>query len=1073
MFEFASRLLRRLSVGRKLMLIFALDMSAVAYISGILVHEKFLAIDFARKELVGTAYIEQLQPILLDGTRLSVGAHAITGRAEQSVIGTQARLGPGLDSEQAAMALAAALRAVGDIQTEIEPMKQVLERGRDLVTRVGNQSNLILDPDLDSYYTMSIVVLRLPEILLASADLSAAVLRQQPAGAGPSPDTQAQHLVLVGRLDTGQQGLGADYAEAYAAGSPELKRALEPSQLAMSAALDRLRSATRRTMDLGAQPADVEAMKAAHGQLVDSVGAAWTATSQQLRRLLDLRVEGFFSRMWLHLGTALGLLTLILTTVYFVARQIALPLQRLSGVADRVRQTGDHTLRASWDSKDEIGRLVVAFNDMLAQLDRERAVQQELIASARAAQAQQQLVEAIPIALMVTAVPGHQVLHANLPAQRWIGQSTEDPWRRGLDSAVRSRFFQRLADRDAVDEFEVRWHNGTDATWAVLSARQLEFQGQSAVLTAFTPINHLKLMEHRLELWAKVFEASGEGIVIIDAEHRVLTANRAFCRSTGYELHELIGEPVGAHGQLQGGVAALSVFGPALAQGHNWQGEVTLQRREGGSYPAWLIISVVRNGQEAEVSHYIATTIDISDRKRNEERIRFLAQHDVLTELPNRALCIERLRLALQQAPRRGEKVAVLFIDLDRFKNINDSLGHHVGDGLLRSVGRRLAESVRAGDTVSRLGGDEFVIVLNGVADGDEVAAIVDERLVPRLRQVHDIGGAELHVSCSIGIAVFPDDALDIDTLMRHADAAMYQAKALGRDTAHFYSPELNERAQRRLKIESNLRLCLERQELSLVYQPRVDAVSCRLVGVEALLRWTSAELGAVSPVQFIPIAEETRLIVPIGAWVIAEACRQLGAWRAAGVPVPQVSINVSALQLRNDDLVTTVRDALDRHALPPGTVELELTESTLMDRAELTLERLRTIKQLGVELAIDDFGTGFSSLNYLNRFPIDRLKIDRSFVRDMFKDPTDLAVTRAIIGLGHTLGLKVVAEGVETEREAQTLRASGCDELQGFLYAKPLSPAALVDWIAAVRPRRSGFEATVAQPLAAVAGGD
>ena len=328
--------------------------------------------------------------------------------------------------------------------------------------------------------------------------------------------------------------------------------------------------------------------------------------------------------------------------------------------------------------------------------------------------------------------------------------------------------------------------------------RQLEFQAQSAVLTAFTPVSHLKLMEHRLELWAKVFEASGEGIVIIDAQQHVLTANRAFSRSTGYELHELIGEFVGARGQLQGGVAALSVFGPVLAHGNNWQGEVTLQRREGGSYPAWLIISRVRNGQAADVSHYIATTIDISVRKRNEERIGFLAQHDVLTELPNRSLCIERLRQALQQAPRHGETLAVLFIDLDRLKNINDPLGHHAGDGLLRSVGRRLTESVRVGGTVSRLGGDEFVTLLNGVADGAEVAAIVDERLVPRLRQVHGIGGAELHVSDSIGIAVLPDSVQDIDTVMRHADAAMYQAKAHGRDTARFYSPELNERAQRR-----------------------------------------------------------------------------------------------------------------------------------------------------------------------------------------------------------------------------------------------------------------------------------
>ncbi|MBU6257172.1 MAG: EAL domain-containing protein [Burkholderiales bacterium] len=1046
---FPSRLLARLSVGRKLLLIFLLDMSAVAYISGILVHEKFIAIDFARKELAGSAYLRELEPTLL---ALASGRAT---PAPASITALDHRLGQGLDSARASLDFAAALRAQQAQPADPAASMQALDRGRALLTRVGNQSNLILDPDLDSYYTMSIVVLRIPEILQAAADMAAAVGRGDAGADRHGHDARARFLLLEGRLETGRAGMDSDYGEAIAASDPALALALDPTRRAMDAALDRFRLAARHTLDRTG-PAELQAVTAARDALADSVGQAWTAASLQLDRLLEARVQAFFNRMWLHLGTACALLTLILSAVFFVARQIALPLQRLAEITERVRLSGDHSLRAHWDSRDEIGRLVAGFNDMLAQLDRERAAQQELAARARAAQAQTQLVEAIPIPLMVTAIPGHQVLHANQPAQRWLAGSTADPWGRGLEAAVRSRFFQHLADRDAVDEFEVRWRIGDEPSWAVISARQLEFQGQAAVLTAFTPINHLKLMERRLELWAKVFEASGEGILIVDADHHVLTANRAFCRSTGYELGELIGERVLADADAHGASGLLSVFAPALQQGNNWQGEITLQRRDGGSYPAWLMLSVVREGQQAEISHAIATTIDISDRKRNEERIRFLAQHDVLTELPNRSLCTERLRLALQRAPRRQQKVAALFIDLDRFKNINDTLGHHVGDGLLRSVARRLSESVRAGDTVCRLGGDEFVIVLDGVEDGEEVMAIVDDRLVPRIRAMHEVAGAALHVTCSIGIALFPDDAQDLDTLMSHADAAMYQAKAQGRDNARFYSPELNERAQRRLKVESNLRHCLEREELSLQYQPRVDAASGRLLGVEALLRWRSAELGAVAPAHFIPIAEETRLIVPIGAWVIDEACRQFAQWRADGIEVPQVSINVSALQLRDDGLVQTVRAALERHALPPGTVELELTESTLMDRAEQTLARLGAIKTLGVELAIDDFGTGFSSLAYLNRFPIDRLKIDRSFVRSMFENPTDLAITRAIIGLGHTLGLKVVAEGVESEREAQTLRAAGCDELQGYLYARPLTPAALVDWIGRAAPRRA-----------------
>jgi diguanylate cyclase (GGDEF)-like protein/PAS domain S-box-containing protein len=1035
-----TRFLGRLSVGRKLLLIFLLDMSAVIYISGILVNEKYLAINFARKELAGNAYIAGLQDAMLASAagQTPPGAQAQVKQAEQL-------WGEGMSSAEPSEAFVAALQA---LQAAPAPgaAQQALDRGRELVTRVGNQSNLILDPDLDSYYTMSLIVLRMPELLDAISGVSAHVLAR-PVGSGDA-GAQARHLLLEGRLDTGWQATSSDYAEAFAASTPALRTALTGSRQTLQVTLEQYRESARAAMAGGAGPAERQALMQAHHAVLTGIGQAWQQARGQMDRLLHARIEAAFHRMWLHLGTALALLALILTAVFFVARQIAMPLKRLATVADQVRLTGDHSLRASWHASDEIGRLVLGFNDMLAQLDRERVVQQELAASARAAQAQQQLVEAMPIPMMVTAVPGHQVLHANRPAQAWLGNRVDDPWRAGLDPAVRSRFFQQLADRDAVDEFEVRWNTGAEPSWAVLSARRLEFQGQSAVLTAFTPINHLKFMERRLELWAKVFEASGEGIVIIDAQHRILTANLAFCRSTGYELHELIGESVAAADELGGSAAFLAGLWPQLERRSQWQGEVEMQRRNGSRYPAWLMLNAMRDGKQGAVSHYIATTIDISDRKRNEERIRFLAQHDVLTELPNRSLCVERLRLALQHAQRRGDKVAVLFIDLDRFKHINDSLGHHIGDGLLRSVARRLLDSVRIGDTVSRLGGDEFVVVLDGVSDLHEVVHIVDQRLVPRVREPHEVGGTRLHISCSVGVALYPDDALDLDTLMRHADVAMYQAKALGRDTAHFFTADLNERAQARARLESNLHQALEREELSLHYQPRVDAHSHRVLGVEALLRWSSPALGQVAPAQFIPIAEETRLIVPIGAWVIDEACRQMADWRGQGLAPDQVSINVSALQLGDDSLVETLRAALERHGLPAGTVELELTESMLMDRAEQTLDRLHAIKRLGVELAIDDFGTGYSSLNYLNRFPIDRLKVDRSFVRDMFEDPADLAITRAIIGLGHTLGLRVVAEGVETEREAQTLRAAGCDELQGYLIARPLAAGDLQRWL-------------------------
>ncbi|RYZ11589.1 MAG: EAL domain-containing protein [Comamonadaceae bacterium] len=1044
MLQFFTRRLGRLSVGRKLLVIYLLDLSAVIFISGILINEKFIAIDFGRKEMAGTAYIETLRPALM----AAAGWRGATAADDSTLARAELAHGADMQSQEASTAFAQAVRVLRDARPEERPAaaRIALERGRALVTRIGNQSNLILDPDLDSYYTMSLVLLRFPELLELGSSMGQR-LRGSTSGGLSSTEARTQYFILEGRIDAIAAAIQSDYAEGFAAAKGPLQSRLDASRERLLAGIDRFRGASRLMLE--SPPGDaavLTAFDAAQQQLYADLDHAWSRASTELDVMLAVREHGFFTRMWLHLGTALFLLMLILSAVFYVARQISLPLRRLSSVVDTVRRTGDHSLRAHWISGDEIGRLVLGFNDMLAQLDRERRIQQELAATARASEAQRDLVAAIPIPLMVTAVPGHEVLNANPPAQAWLGGRSADPWARGLEPAVRARFFQQLADAKAVDEFEVRWQGGSEPSWAVLSARRLTYQGQDAVLTAFTPINHLKLMEQRLELWAKVFEASSEGIMIIDARHTILTVNRALCRHTGHDLRELIGEK--PERLLADPQTNLAELWPLLDQRGAWQGEVGMRRRNGSSYPAWLVASVVRDGPDT-ISHYIFTSIDISDRKRSEERIRFLALHDVLTELPNRSLCIERLGQALQQAQRTGQRVGVVFIDLDRFKTINDSLGHHVGDGLLRSVARRMLEAVRPGDTVSRLGGDEFVVVLNGVADSDEILSIVEHRLVTRVRQPHDIDGSELHVSCSVGMAVYPDDAQDIDELMRHADVAMYQSKESGRDMARFFTPEMNARAQQRVQVESSLRHAIERQELSLRYQPRVDAIDGRLLGVEALLRWHHPELGEVPPSQFIPIAEESGQIVAIGAWVIWRACEQHAAWRSEGLGAVPVSINMSALQLRDSQLIDVLGEAIEANGVHPGDIEIELTESTLMDAAEQTLAQLRALKGLGVLLSIDDFGTGYSSLNYLNRFPIDKLKIDRSFVSRMLDDPTDLTIARAIIGLGHALGLRVVAEGVELEAQASTLRTARCDELQGYHIARPMAPDLLAAWVA------------------------
>ena len=1079
-----SRFLGRLSVGKKLLLIYLLDLTAVIFVSSILINEKYLAINFARKEVVGNSYISVVRDAMLTAANPELDKPDAAEKLKKHVASVgeiEARLGDGLQSHEPnqlfiealdKLSLRAALRAPvqtasstpapaaapADSAAQVAASKQTgktdeaavaeaLVKGHDLMTRLANQSNLILDPDLDSYYTMSLMALRFPELLEAITATATKVREPTPADPILLGEKRTQYLIIEGRLDAVAKGIEADFSEAFAAATPELKIALDPERTKLLAAIERFRHEARDVIENKQTVEGLSRLEAERRNALVALGQAWAGTGMEMQRLLDLRIHTLFTRMWTHLGTALFLLGVILSLVFFVASAIAVPLRRLAGVAEDVRRTGDHTLRAHWNSQDEIGRLVHAFNDMLTQLDHERMAQQELAASARAAQAQHELLEAIPIPLVVTAVPKHEVLHANAPSQGWLGDKSGDPWMDGLDPGVRSRFFQRLADRDAVDEFEVRWQGGAEPVWAVLSARRLNYQGMDAVLTTFTPINRIKLMEQRLELWAKVFEASSESIMIMDPDHRILSVNRAFCRSTLYEFHEVLGElPDFLLSEKQ--PEFFKNFWASVDGRGAYQGEMWIRRRNGDIYPAWLVVSVVRDAL-GDISHYIGISLDISDRKASEERIQFLAQHDALTKLPNRSLCMERLSLSMHQSTRTGQKVGVLFIDLDRFKTINDSLGHHVGDGLLRSIAQRLTDAVRGGDTVSRLGGDEFVVVLNGVADSDEISHIIERRLIPSINLPHQIEGQEIHVSCSVGIAIYPDDGAEIGELMRHADAAMYQAKANGRNMAHFFTPDLNARAQERLVLETSLRYALERGELCLHYQPRVDAKTRRVIGVEGLLRWNHPEIGLVAPSHFIPIAEETGLIVPIGDWVVAEACRQYAEWRAAGMSEICISINLSAVQLRKPGLLETLKTNLARYDVPPGMLELELTETILMDSVETTLEQLMAFKQLGVQLSIDDFGTGYSSLNYLKRFPIDKLKIDRSFVHAMLEDTTALAIAKVIIGLGHTLGLRVVAEGVEQEDEARALRAAQCDELQGYYFARPIPAGEVMEWVA------------------------
>lgn len=1044
MFSVLMRQIGRLSVGRKLILIYVLDLTAVIFVSGILINEKFIAIDFARKEIVGNQYISAVRAALFSQGIVNTGGHEVRKMTGSELHAAEANYGKGMDTREFSALFSASL----DEHDETRRHQTILA-GRSLIIRIGNQSNLILDPDLDSYYTMSLIVMRFPELLELVELIRAKAAEQIQASPPDRNRLQTEYLILEGQLDAIVKGIDTDYAEAISATKPAIRNELSVVHRKLLASIDVYRGSAHKALFSDEAKGNVANVNAAAAILLTDLEKTWTAAGNTLQRLLNMRLDELFQRMWIHLGTATALLLLILSVVYFVARQIALPIRRLAGVTDEVRATGNYQLRASWDSGDELGRLVNGFNGMLEQLNQSRLVEQEMAASERAAVAQRELLEAIPIPLVVTAIPKHDVLHSNVPAQQWLEGGTTDPWLSGLSSAARARFFQQLADHGAVDEFEVLWQGSENRNWALLSARRLLYQNQDAILTTFTPINSLKTMEQGLMLWAKVFEASSESIMITDPERRIITVNRAFSRSTGYLFEEVVGHtPSLLKSDHHPESYFEDIWRIATTRG-SWQGELWLRRNTGEVFPLWAVINAVRSGND-QISHFIAVAHDISERKENEQRISHLAHHDVLTDLPNRSLCVERLRMALQQAERQKHRVGVLFIDLDRFKNINDSLGHHIGDSLLRSVSRSLLSAVRLGDTVSRFGGDEFVVILNGVADADEIMQIVDHRLIPLIRKPHEIEGVELHISCSVGIAIYPEHGAEIDTLMRNADAAMYQAKSTGRNNAQFFSMEMDSLARERLDIENDLRHAVERGELRLYYQPRVECRSGRLLGAEALVRWQHPKHGLVLPGRFITVAEESGLIVPVGAWIIDEACRQQAEWRDQGVGDIPISINLSAVQLRDPDLLSLLRTTLLERQTHPQKIELELTESLLMENVDSNIALFHSLKSLGVLLSIDDFGTGYSSLSYLNRFPIDKLKIDQSFVRDMLDDTNDLAITRAIIGLGHTLGLKVVAEGVEHIEEEQMLAAAGCDELQGYLFSRPLPAEAFSLWMAA-----------------------
>ncbi len=574
-------------------------------------------------------------------------------------------------------------------------------------------------------------------------------------------------------------------------------------------------------------------------------------------------------------------------------------------------------------------------------------------------------------------------------------------------------------------------------------------------------INERKQAEEQLHLAATVFETTSEGIMVTDAKNQFKAVNSAFCHMTGYSELEILGQNPRLLQSDRHHATFYNTIWEALKSHGHWAGETWNKRKNGEVFPAWLSIASVKTGEHNRAVQYVAILRDITEQKQDEEQILRQATYDSLTNLPNRTLFLEHLSRAIATIKQQQGTLALLFIDLDNFKSVNDTLGHDKGDILLQQAAHRLKKCIRKVDTIARFGGDEFTVILQMI-DSAHSAGQVAEKIIDTFATPFLLSGNEAYIGASIGISLSPHDSSDPTVLLRNADIAMYQAKAAGRNQYYFFTEEINIAAQARMNMELDLRRAIERNEFSVNYQPIVDLCSGKVSGLEALVRWHHPKHGWIAPDKFIPLAEETGLINPIGEWVLQTACQQGQEWLKEGLQPLVISVNLSSCQMMTGKMIDILERILNETGYPTEFLVLEITESLLLEDTATTTQQLHKLKDMGIRLSIDDFGTGHSSLSYLKHFPVDTIKIDKSFIQDMATLPEDASLVQAIVAMSHSLGLSTIAEGVENEDQLALIRTLKCDFVQGYYYSKPLHPNELIAFLTKTGYTSNLFATTV-----------